>query len=365
VRGALRHRRGGRGRPRAADHRRSGGPDVAGLHLPEGGGPRGPVRGSRPAPAASAPGRVRVGGDRLERGARHRRTRAACGPAAPRQRRGRHLLRQPERAHDVGALRAAAAPCAGHAQPLFGDIRRPAAAAPDLRRDVREPRVVPDPRRRPHRLHAGARREPVGLERLADDGARRAPPAARDHRARRHGRGRGPAPHRDGGARVRARRDRPRRRSVPAARDAACAVRGGPHAARAPRGPRGRDRHDRGACRGLAGRARRADRGCRGIGGGAAGARVRGRRAGGRIRAGRRVPAADRLAYALADQPAECGHWQPRRPRRRDVHQAGVRRRRRAEARAAARLRRPRRIYAAGQRAARDERRTAGRRPGG
>ena len=48
-------------------------------------------------------------------------------------------------------------------------------------------------------------------------------------------RGRGPAPHRDRGARLRARRDRARRRSLPAARDAARAVRGGPHAARPPR----------------------------------------------------------------------------------------------------------------------------------
>ena len=178
-------------------------------------------------------------------------------------------------------------------------------------------------------------------------------------------RGRGPAPHRDRGARLRARRDRPRRRSLPAARDAARAVRGGPHAARPPRGPRRRDRHDRGACRGLAGRARRADRGRRRGDGATAGARVRGRRAGGRVWARRRVPAADRLAHALAHQRAQRRHRQPRRPRRRDVPQPGLRRRRGAEARPAARLRRPRPPHAARQRAARDERRAAGRRPGG
>ena len=96
-----------------------------------------------------------------------------------------------------------------------------------------------------------------------------------------------------------------------------------------------------------------------------AGARVRGRRAGGRVWARRRVPAADRLAHALAHQRAQRRHRQPRRPRRRDVPQPGVRRRRGAEARPAARLRRPRPPHAARQRAARDERRAAGRRPGG
>ena len=137
------------------------------------------------------------------------------------------------------------------------------------------------------------------------------------------------------------------------------AVRGGPHAARPPRRPRRRDRHDRGARRGLAGRARRADRGRRRRDGRTAGARVRGRRAGGRVWARRRVPAADRLAHALAHQRAQRRHRQPRRPRRRDVPQPGVRRRRGAEARSAARLRRPRPPHATRQRAARDERRAA------
>ena len=163
------------------------GPDLARLHLPEGGGARGPVRGSRPAAPAGAP-------RRLASGCRSAGTRRSTSPPtgcarvqrAPRRRRGRHVLRQPERAHDGGAVRAVAAPRARHAQPLLGDIGRPAAPAPDVGRDVREPRAVPDPRHRPHRLHARARREPVGVQRLADDGAGRAPPAARDRRARRH-----------------------------------------------------------------------------------------------------------------------------------------------------------------------------------
>src|SRR5580765_3624128 len=49
------------------------------------------------------------------------------------------LLRQPERAHDGGAVGTAAAPRARHAQPLLRDVGRPAAAAPDVGRDVREP----------------------------------------------------------------------------------------------------------------------------------------------------------------------------------------------------------------------------------
>src|SRR5437588_402853 len=111
--------------------------------------------------------------------------------------------------------------------------------------------------------------------------------------------------------------------------------------------------------------ARRPDRRRRGGDGRTAGARVRGRRAGRRVWARRRVPAADRLAHALAHQCAQRRHRQPRRTRRRDVPQPGVRRRRGAEARPAARLRRPRPPHAARQRAARDERRAAGRRPGG
>ena len=51
----------------------------------------------------------------------------------------------------------------------------------------------PDPRHRPHRLHADPRRQPAGLERLADDGARLPRQAQGDPRPRRPGRRHRPA----------------------------------------------------------------------------------------------------------------------------------------------------------------------------
>src|SRR5207237_844349 len=56
----------------------------------------------------------------------------------------------------------------------------------------------PDSRRRPHRLSALHRREPLGVERQLHDRARREAPAARDPRAGRPHRRRRPAPQRDG-----------------------------------------------------------------------------------------------------------------------------------------------------------------------
>ncbi len=117
----------------------------------------------------------------------------------------------------------------GHPQPPLRHLHRPAAPAPHLRGDVRQPGAVPDPGRRPHGLHARHRRQPVGVQRVADDRPGRAAPAARRHRARWPRRRRGPAPHGDGEARLAARRGPPGRRRVPAARRAARRLRRGPH----------------------------------------------------------------------------------------------------------------------------------------
>ena len=70
----------------------------------------------------------------------------------------------------------------GTTQPLHGQHRRPVPEAGVLGPDVRHAAVRRRPRHRPHRLPAHPRRQPAGLERLDDDGARHArPPAGPAH----------------------------------------------------------------------------------------------------------------------------------------------------------------------------------------
>ena len=107
----------------------------------------------------------------------------------------RRLHRQPGGALDGrAALRPGAAEGARHAQHLQRQHRRPGAQAGGVGADVRHRPQRPGPRPRPHRPPRDPGRRPDGLQRLADDRARRARAAARDPRARRQGRRDRPAP---------------------------------------------------------------------------------------------------------------------------------------------------------------------------
>ena len=149
-----------------------------------------------------------------------------------RPRRRRRLHRQPGRARPRrAALRPRAAQGARHA----------AASSPPARStsgpkeissgaDVRRAAVGADPRRRPHDAPADARREPARLERLADDRARHARPAARAAGARREARRRRPAPQPHGRGGRRAPRDPARAptRSCCSRSSTCCSPRGSP-----------------------------------------------------------------------------------------------------------------------------------------
>ena len=163
-----------------------------------------------------------VGGDRLGRGPRPRRRRARRRPQPPRPRRGRRLSRQPQRPRSrLGDPRGAVREVAAHPQPLQRLDGRPGAAPAGGVADVRSPAAAADPRPRPHVVPPRARREPDGLQRLADDHARLPPPGQGDQAARRPDRGARPAPYRDRQDRDRARLRPTRRRRGRAARDAA------------------------------------------------------------------------------------------------------------------------------------------------
>ena len=84
-----------------------------------------------------------------------------------------------------------------HAERLLGEHRRPDAEAGVGRADVRRRAHDSGSRRRPHRLPPDARRQPVRVERLADDRARHARAAARVARAGRQARRRRSAAHED------------------------------------------------------------------------------------------------------------------------------------------------------------------------
>ena len=111
----------------------------------------------------------------------------------------RRLPRQPQRARPrLGHPRPRDGQDAAHPQPLQRLVGRPDPPPARGLAAVRPPAAAPDPRHRPHVVLPGARRQPDGLQRLADDGARLPQPAARAQGARRpDGRAR-PAPHRDG-----------------------------------------------------------------------------------------------------------------------------------------------------------------------
>ena len=139
-----------------------------------------------------------VGGDRLGRGARPRRRRPGRRPQPARPRRRRRLPRQPQRPRArLGDPRGALREVAAHPQPLQRLDGRPGAAPAGRLADVRPPAAAPDPRPGPHVVPPRARRQPDGLQRLADDRARLPEPGQGDQAARRADRGARPAPHRD------------------------------------------------------------------------------------------------------------------------------------------------------------------------
>ncbi len=267
-----------------------------------------------------------MGGDRLGRSPRPRGRRPGPGGQQARPQRPRRLPRQPQRALPrLRDTRPGHGEDAADPQPVQRLVGRPDPAPVGRLAALRAPAVAADSRHRPHVVLPRVRREPDGLQRLADDRSRLPEPPARAPVTRRpHGRRR-PTPHRDGEGRRRApvrpaglgRRGR--------AGDGAHAVRGGPDTAGAVRRP-GR----RGA------RARRA-------------LHARGRRAGQRHRRRRRTPTGPRAGHGtgrrgvrpdrrLHDRiriPGAVGHPVPQHPdrplrpaRRGAVHRAGHRLRR-------------------------------------
>ena len=98
----------------------------------------------------------------------------------PRSERPRHLPRQPQRAQPrLPDPRHRSGEVVPDPQQVQRHLGRP--APPPARRvpDVRPPAAAADPGHRPDVVLPGARRQPDGLQRLADDGARLPRPAAR------------------------------------------------------------------------------------------------------------------------------------------------------------------------------------------
>ncbi len=101
--------------------------------------------------------------------------------------------------HSLGAMTHGLAvhPRPPHAQPLLGDVGRPAAAPPRGHDDVRAHAAAPHPGHRPDAVLPRPRRQSARLQRQHDDRARDAAPAQGAEGARRPAGGRRPAAHRD------------------------------------------------------------------------------------------------------------------------------------------------------------------------
>ena len=237
LRAALRHGRDGRGRRADQAPARPRPSAVRRLRLPEGDRDgRGPERPRpRAAPAAPAARRlVRAG--HLGRGARRdRRAAEARSSTAHGGDSVGWYMGNPgafSYSHPLwvkGFLDALGSPHSYTASSQDVSNRFAASSLP-LRLAVHRP----DPRPRANRLPARRRRQPARLARQRAQRAAGQGPAPRDHRPRRPGGRRRPAPLGDR-ARVRARRDRSRRRRLAAALDARGDLRRG---ARGPRGDR-------------------------------------------------------------------------------------------------------------------------------
>ena len=111
--------------------------------------------------------------DRLGRGVRPRRRRSRRRGQHARPQRARHLPRQPQRAQPrLAHPRGRPGQELPHAQQVQRHVGRPAAAAVRRLADVRSPAPAADPGPRPDLLLPGVRRQPDGLQRVADDRAR-------------------------------------------------------------------------------------------------------------------------------------------------------------------------------------------------
>ena len=205
-----------------------------------------------------------MAGDRLGRGPRPGGRRPGRGHQRARPQRRRRLPRQPQRALPrLGHPRPGHGEDAAHPQPVQRLVGRPDPAPAGRLAALRPPAPAADPRHRPHVVLPGVRRQPDGLQRLADDRARLPEPAARAQGARRPDGRRRPAPHRDRQGRRRAPLRPPRLGRRGRAGHGAHAVRGGPDppgAVRRPGRPRARARralHPRGGRAGQRHRGRR------------------------------------------------------------------------------------------------------------
>ena len=182
LRGDLRPRADDRGPRRRRRARQPGRSPVPRAHLPEGGGDRRRVRRPRPV-AAPGPSRRRghrrpVAGDRLGRGVRPGRRQPRARDQRARRRRARRLPRQPQRPQPgVDDARHRDVQVVPDEEPLLRHLGRPAPPPARGAPDLRPPALPADPRHRPHVVVPRGRRQPDGVQRLADDGARL--PAAR------------------------------------------------------------------------------------------------------------------------------------------------------------------------------------------
>ena len=258
---------------------------------------------------------------------------AGGGAARARRRRGGGLPGQPERPQprradpqpDAGAA-------AAHPEPVLRHLGRPAAAPRRGVGALRPPVPAAGARHRPHRPARARRPQPDGVERLAVDGARLPPAAARARLSRRAaGRDR-PAPHRDGQGRRRAPLRAPglRRRGAAGRRARAA----GRTTLASPAAYVDGVDAVREAVDGLHARARRAGqrhvRGCRAR----PRARPRRRAVGGRARADGGLDPGPRRGLPVGGADDQRPHRQPRPARRHDVHDPGGRPRRARGARA-------------------------------
>ena len=196
---------------------------------------------------------------RLGRGARRDRRAPGRDPRAARRQRGRLVHGQPGRVLATRTRSGSRAFSTRSARrtptrrrPRTSPTGSPRASSSTARRSSSRSPTSPA-----HRLPARRRRQPAGLARQRAERPAGQGPAARDHRSRRAGRGRRPAPLGDR-ARLRARRDRPRRRRLDAALDARGDLRRGARGPRRDRAPG--DRHPRAAPAGRRASARGAPR---------------------------------------------------------------------------------------------------------
>ena len=136
---------------------------------------RHPRRPRPVAPAGTPAARAtHVGRDRLGRGLRPGRRRPGRAPSTSTAATRVGIYLGNPNVHSLGSITHGTAMVKSlrHPQPLQRHLRRPAPPPAGRAADVRPPAVPADPRHRPHVVLPGLRRQPDGLQRLADDRAR-------------------------------------------------------------------------------------------------------------------------------------------------------------------------------------------------